>query len=317
MTDTQSYDVTLAITNSQGGLNTIAPLERLSVLPGGQQPLLVELGVLKGGHRVLFAVQPGAVLNGPGNCTPGRIDCEILSLPVDQTEGLSVRTSSGVNQVALFAVTGISTTDHGSVAAADQARSQESAAGRAVLDDSPLRALSLFRYDPSLGVVLDLRNLTVGTAADLGGNPQALSRVARALGSRSLPIPPPTMTPNVGTSSGLTVSLQLMPQAFGFMLTRGVAVRVSSNEAANGFATIAISRRTAKRAGIKTGDKALVAIGTGTVSGVKDGTVMMHLHLSRAVAKQLRPLGYVTLTVHVTLLDSAGKHVSLDVTGSY
>ncbi|HEY8765096.1 MAG TPA: hypothetical protein VIM18_12955, partial [Solirubrobacteraceae bacterium] len=43
---TQSYHVTLAITNSAGGLDTSDPLERLSIIPNAQEPLLVELGVL-------------------------------------------------------------------------------------------------------------------------------------------------------------------------------------------------------------------------------------------------------------------------------
>jgi hypothetical protein len=156
------YHVTLAITNSSGGLDTVDPLERLTVLPDDHHPLLVELGVLKGGHRVLFAVQPGAIVNGPATCTPGPIDCEILSLAPDQTEGLSVQSAGGTNSVALFAVTGISTDKLSSASAADQARKKESAAGRAVLNGSPLSALSLFRYEPSLGAVVDLRNLQVG-----------------------------------------------------------------------------------------------------------------------------------------------------------
>jgi hypothetical protein len=162
LTPTQSYDVKLAITNTSGGLDTIDPLERLSVLPSNHQPLLVELGVLKGGNRVLFAVQPGAVVNGPGSCIPGPIDCEILSLGQDQTETLGAQSSSGVQSVALFAVTGITTADHSSAAAASKARQAASADGRTVLSASTSTALSLFRYDPSVGALLDLRNLTVG-----------------------------------------------------------------------------------------------------------------------------------------------------------
>jgi len=160
---TQSYEVSLAITNGSGGLNTIDPLERLSVLPNDGNALLVDLGVLKGGHRVLFAVQPGAVVSGPGICIPGPIDCEILSLAVGQTEGLSERTGSGASQVALMAVTSVTAVGHGSSAAALKARRKEDAAGRAILNRSSLSALSLFRYQPSLGTVVDLRNLQVGS----------------------------------------------------------------------------------------------------------------------------------------------------------
>lgn len=162
LTATQSYEVSLAITNANGGLNTIDPLERLSVLPSPQQPLLVELGVLQGAHNVLFAVEPGAAVSGPGACTPGPIDCEVLSLAPGQTEGVSKQTANGSTPVALFSVNSITAAQHPSVAAADQARRTASAAGRKLLASSPLSATSLFHYDPSVGAVVDLRNLTVG-----------------------------------------------------------------------------------------------------------------------------------------------------------
>jgi hypothetical protein len=157
----QSYSVSLAITRRSGGLDTINPLGRLSLLPSPSQPLIVELGVLKGGNRVLFAVQPGTVVSGKGTCVPGAIDCEILSLAQAQTEKLSVRTDRGVVPVALFAVTGITAVNHSSHAAAMKARHQESRVGRRVLDHSSLNALSLFRYEPSVGSVVDFRNLTL------------------------------------------------------------------------------------------------------------------------------------------------------------
>jgi hypothetical protein len=158
LTDTQSYAVTFAITNDTGGLDTIDPLERLSVLPGARQPLLVYLGVLKGGHRVLFAVRPGAFVKGPGDCAPGRVDCEVLSLAVDQIETLS----NGDGSSAQFAITAIKAADHPSTAAADKARRTESAPGRRLLDRSSSRTLSLFRYEPDVGAVIDLRNVAVG-----------------------------------------------------------------------------------------------------------------------------------------------------------
>jgi hypothetical protein len=158
----QTYRVTLSVTNSKGGLNRIDPVERLSVLPSKSDPLLVELGVLKGGDRVLFAVQPGTVVHGPGKCTPGAIDCEVLSLGTNQVESVSVQTPTGVTPVAQFAVTAIGTDNHGSRSAAGKARRQASDAGRRLLSKSTLKALSLFEYDPSIGAVLDLRNLTVG-----------------------------------------------------------------------------------------------------------------------------------------------------------
>ena len=162
LTAKQSYQVSLAITTSGGGLNTIDPLERLSVLPSPQQPLLVELGVLQGGKRVLFAVEPGAAVSGAGTCTPGPIDCEILSLAPGQREGVSKQTPTGSTPVALFSVNSISAANHPTVAAADSARRTASEAGRKLLATTALNAVSLFQYDPSVGAVVDLRNLTVG-----------------------------------------------------------------------------------------------------------------------------------------------------------
>ncbi len=162
LTATQSYRVTVAITNAAGGLDTIDPLQRLSGLPSDQLPLLVELGVVQGGHRALFLVQPGTVLSGPGQCTPGPIDCEILSLAPNQIETISVQSSRGEGQVAQFTVTTIKAHDDASAAAANKARRSESAVGRRLLAQSTSTALSLFRYEPSLGAVVDLRNLSVG-----------------------------------------------------------------------------------------------------------------------------------------------------------
>ncbi len=48
------------------------------------------------------------------------------------------------------------------MAAANKARETASEVGRQLLNESPLSAISLFQYDPSVGAVVDLRNLTVG-----------------------------------------------------------------------------------------------------------------------------------------------------------
>jgi hypothetical protein len=163
LTATQSYEVSLAISGTaSGNLNTIDPLERLSILPSPQQPLLVEYGVLQGGRRVVFAVQPGAAVSGPGTCTPGPIDCEVLTLSPGQTEAVSKQTPTGTTPVADFQVNSINAAQHPSVAAADQARRNASEVGRKLLMESSYTALSLFQYDPSVGAIVDLRNLTVG-----------------------------------------------------------------------------------------------------------------------------------------------------------
>ncbi len=51
LTATEAYHVSLALTGANGNLNTIDPLERLSILPGKQQPMLIDLGVLQGGQQ--------------------------------------------------------------------------------------------------------------------------------------------------------------------------------------------------------------------------------------------------------------------------
>ena len=115
--------MSLAISNTaNGNMNTIDPLERLSILPSPQQPLLVEYGVLQGGRQVVFAVQPGAAVSGPGTCTPGPIDCEVLTLSPGQMEAVSKQTPTGSTPVADFQVNSINAAQHPSAAAADQAR---------------------------------------------------------------------------------------------------------------------------------------------------------------------------------------------------
>ncbi len=156
---TQSYTIALSLTNPGGNLDAIESLERLSALPSEQEPLLVYLGVLEGGRHALFAVPPGTVVSGPGACTPGPTDCEILSLSPNQIESLS--TSAGVN-VALFTVTAIKVESHPTVASANRARTAFSTFGNTRLDSLSLPALALFEYQPAAGVAVDLRNLAVG-----------------------------------------------------------------------------------------------------------------------------------------------------------
>ena len=161
LTPTQVYDVAFAMTNTRGGFTTVDPLQRLSVLPSARKPLLVELGVLKGGQRVLFAVNSAATVSGPGVCIPGPLDCSVLSMRPGQLEALAGKTAGGV-VYADFSVTRIHAHDLGSAAAAGQARARASTAGRAALRaiDSPV--LSLFGYVERQGVVIDRRNLGVG-----------------------------------------------------------------------------------------------------------------------------------------------------------
>jgi hypothetical protein len=153
------YHVSLEITDGSGGVNAIDPLVRDSELPSNSQALLVELGVLQGGKRVLFFVNSGAIVGGPGNCIPGPVDCEILSLGVGQTEAVR---AAGSGATTLFQVTDISVDRFATASQAAQARAHVDAAGHHLLASSGSSTLALFQYDPALDAVVDLRNLTVG-----------------------------------------------------------------------------------------------------------------------------------------------------------
>lgn len=161
LTSKQTYEVTLATTQPNGGLDTTPSVERLSPVPSPDRPLLIELGVLEGGQRVLFAVLQGTNVSGPGSCIPGPVDCELLSLGVNQTETVSGQ-GDAASAATSFAVTAISVADHPSAAAAQLARHASSPEGLSLLTIARLDALSLFSYQPSRGVVVDLRNLSAG-----------------------------------------------------------------------------------------------------------------------------------------------------------
>jgi hypothetical protein len=151
------------------------------------------------------------------------------------------------------------------------------------------------------------------TVVDRGGNAASFSQVIHVLGATGAPVTTPTTT----SSPALNVRIQLLPQGLRSMLRSGVATRVTSNETANGFVTLSISRAAAKRAHIKAGRGSSVVIGRGTVSGIKAGTVNLHLRLSRAMAAKLRPLGHVALTVRMALSAAAGDHLAIVAAGRY
>ncbi len=162
LTRTESYEVALAITSPDGGLTTIDPVVRLSPLPSATQPLLLELGVLEGGSKVLFVVQPGTILKGPAKCLPGKVDCQIISLAPNQIESMYVNTASGPSHVSDFAVTGIRTVSHKTAADATKARRQVSKTGQKLLSALKYEALALFPYEPGVGAIVDQRNLSAG-----------------------------------------------------------------------------------------------------------------------------------------------------------
>jgi hypothetical protein len=80
---------------------------------------------------------------------------------------------------------------------------------------------------------------------------------------------------------------------------------------------VSITRATAKRVHIKVGRSRSVVIGRGTFSAVKQGTVVLHLHLSRATVSKLKRLKHATLTVRLALVGAGGAHLAVDAAGRY
>jgi hypothetical protein len=165
-------------------------------------------------------------------------------------------------------------------------------------------------------------NVTL-TVTDRGGYVQSSTQSVQVLGPTGQPVSPsnsPSSSPSTsGGKSLLQVQLQLMPQGLKSMLRSGVSVQVTSNEPAAGLVFVSISRKTARRAHIKTGRSPLVMIGRGTVSGIKAGrqNLHLHLHLSRSMAAKLRRLGHVKLTIRLALVDSANHRFAVDAAARY
>jgi hypothetical protein len=150
------------------------------------------------------------------------------------------------------------------------------------------------------------------TVTDRGGNTSRISQPIVVLGPDGLPVPPAPPAAAV-----LHARLQLLPQGLRTMLRVGLAARVSSNEVADGIATMSISARDADRARIRHGRGANVVIARGTVSQIRTGTVALNLHLSPATAAKLRRLRHVTLTVRISLVAADHNHLTIVAAGRY
>lgn len=162
LTPTETFRVSVSVSGSSGDENTINSLERLSTLPSRNDPLMIELGVLKGSKDVLFALLPGTAVSGSATCVPGPSDCQVVEIPVGKIETLKADTQEGWMAQGMFAVTGITKQKHKSTADARTARRVVNAFGHALLKQTASAALSLFEYLPNLGVLVDKRNLNVG-----------------------------------------------------------------------------------------------------------------------------------------------------------
>jgi hypothetical protein len=144
----------------------------------------------------------------------------------------------------------------------------------------------------------------------------AVSLLVGASGAQAVVVDMGSTGPN-RASQGLSVKLQLLPESLKTLLRRGVSLKVTANEAADGIASISIARAAAKRAHIAAGRGPSVTIGLGTVKGLVNGTVELRLRLSKKVAAKIRRLRHVTLTISLTLLDHSGDKQTVVVAGRY
>jgi hypothetical protein len=156
------------------------------------------------------------------------------------------------------------------------------------------------------------------TATDRGGNVRHLTQTVEVLGADGQP--PSSGGGNTGGGgTTLKVRLQLLPQSLKSVLQNGLGVRVTSNESANGFATLSIFRSAAHRARLAAAGNpnSLVVIGRGTVSGVKKGTVSLRVRISSATASKLAHAGGLTFTLHLTLYAKDGTRTTATAVGRY
>ncbi len=135
------------------------------------------------------------------------------------------------------------------------------------------------------------------TVTDRGGNTATISQQVEVLQANGQP-PSTGGNQGGGGSTKFRVGLQLLPQSLGSVLRSGLAVRVTSNRAASGFATLSIFRKAAHQAHLASAGNpnSMVVIGRGTVSAVKHGTVLFHVHVSSATAHKLAHTSHLTLT---------------------
>jgi hypothetical protein len=158
------------------------------------------------------------------------------------------------------------------------------------------------------------------TVTDRGGDQSSLSQNITVLGPSGQP---PSNQPGQqggsagGTAAPLRVHIQLLPQGFRQVLRSGIAVRVTSNGKASGFASIKVSRAIAKYLHLRVGRAPAVAIARGFVSEIFDGSATLHLDLSRATVAKLKRLRHMTLTVTLQLVGSAGDRLTIDAAGRY
>lgn len=129
-------------------------VQRLQALPDSDAPVLVYLGVLKGGKVAVFMVDHGTSAQGDGSCKPDADTCETIQLRVGDTEFFDVLGEDGkiTSQYQLDLVD-IKVKHTSSAAAARKAYAKESKSGRKVLRARQASRPLRYSYDVRRGVV--------------------------------------------------------------------------------------------------------------------------------------------------------------------
>ena len=153
------------------------------------------------------------------------------------------------------------------------------------------------------------------TVTDRGGNMASISQTVVVLGADGKPVP--SGSSSNSSHPGLHARIQLMPQSLRAVLREGVAMQLSSNEAAAGVVTLSISRGAARRAHIRAGRGPTVTIARGTIAGIKAGTENLRLRLSQATAAKLARAGHTALTIRLALVAASGDHLAIVAAGHY
>ncbi len=92
---------------------------------------------------------------------------------------------------------------------------------------------------------------------------------------------------------------------------------MTSNKAADAIASLLITRRAAKRAHLRPGRAPSFTIGRGTFSGVRVGTMTLHLRVSHKIAMKLRKVRHLAITVRVTLFAAGGQRRTVTAAARY
>jgi hypothetical protein len=96
-----SIKVRFGTVEEAGGELKATTVERLSVLPDAEKPVLVYRGVADGGKVAVFELTGAVVADGDGTCAPTPVDCQYLKLRAGETEFITV-TETGAETDAQY-----------------------------------------------------------------------------------------------------------------------------------------------------------------------------------------------------------------------